>query len=94
MKIFADSLYAELTAAADSAGANRIYARLSWVREQVNHPLVHPRFIQPGDRVAMLRCSPPPCIELWAVPDYELSSEWEAVDPMSGRLATPSGFTV
>lgn len=76
MKIFADSLYAELTAVADSAAATRVLARLTWLREQVNHPLVHPRFIQAGDRVAMLRCSPSPCIELWAVADSELPTDW------------------
>jgi hypothetical protein len=76
--ILADpTLYPTLLAAADAAGATSVRARVSWLRANLGTQAPPAISIQPGCRVALLRCNPPPCVELWAVADADLASDWE-----------------
>lgn len=77
--ILSPETYAAMLAEADAAGATMIHARASWIianKTSVSPPATA---VTPGYRIALLRCSPPPCVELWAVADGDISSDWEVV---------------
>lgn len=69
-------LYPAMLSAADAAGSIVIHARVSWLRSQLGEEAPPVTSVRAGCRVAMLRCSPPPCVELWAVGDDEIASDW------------------
>ena len=75
--ILTGSLYDDLLTAADAAGATRVNARASWVRQNLVADTLRADSIRPPCKVAKLRCNPPPCVELWAVLDDALSADWE-----------------
>lgn len=75
-----DDIRAEMLAAADAVSSNRIDARVSYLRRIISDPRV-PKFrIEAGGKFGSLRCSPSPCVELWVVPDSEISSDWEVAE--------------
>lgn len=73
------ALYPAMLAAADAAGSSVIHARLSWLRAHLGEGAPPAISVRPGCRVALLRCTPAPCVELWAVADGDLSSDWEVM---------------
>jgi hypothetical protein len=69
--------YAAMLTAADAAGSTRVRARVSWLIANRSADAPPATSIRPGTFLARLRCSPPPCVELWAASDADLSSDWE-----------------
>lgn len=70
-------LYPAMLAAADAAGSSVVHARVSWLWAHLGSHAPPAVSVKPGCRVALLRCDPAPCVELWAVADSDLSSDWE-----------------
>lgn len=72
-------LYPAMLTAADAASASVIHARVSWLRSQLGESAPPAISVRAGCRVAYLRCTPAPCIELWAVADDSIASDWVVV---------------
>lgn len=67
-----------MLAAADSAKATRILAKISWLQGKLipaNMPFPCER-VRAESQVALMRCTPGPCVELWAVHDWTISENW------------------
>lgn len=69
--------YTAMLAAADAAGTSQVRARVSWLRAHRTAEAPPETSIRPGVFLARLRCDPPPCVELWAVADDAIATDWE-----------------